>query len=232
MNARQVTDRATDAYEKLRELIVNGRLAPGTRIIETDIADRLGVSRTPVRAALQRLAQEGYITTDADGRRSRPAIAPLTREDAHELFNIVGLIEGLAARWTAELEDARRDVVVSDLREINEAYRKRSHERRPDFNALFELDDRFHRCYVEAGAGPRLLALHDSIKPQAERYIRVYISVLTAEIQISLKEHRAIVEAIDAAEADVAQRAVETNWRNAARRLSGVIEDVGERGSW
>lgn len=232
MSVRHGTDRATDAYEKLRELIVKGRLAPGSRIIETDIADRLGVSRTPVRAALQRLSQEGYITSDADGRRSRPAIAPLTREDAHELFNIVGLIEGLAARWTAELETERRDVVVSDLREINEAYKQRSHEKRPDFNALFELDDRFHRRYVESGSGPRLLALHDSIKPQAERYIRVYISVLTAEIQISLKEHRAIVEAIDAAEADVAQRAVETNWRNAARRLSGVIEDVGERGSW
>lgn len=232
MSVRHGTDRATDAYRKLRNLIVRGRLAPGSRVIETDIADRLGVSRTPVRAALQRLAQEGYITSDADGRRSRPAIAPLTREDAHELFNIVGLIEGLAARWTAELDTDRRDVVVTDLRAINEAYKQRSHERRPDFNALFDLDDRFHRRYVESGARPRLLALHDSIKPQAERYIRVYISVLTAEIQISLKEHRAIVEAIDAAEADVAQRAVETNWRNAARRLSEVIDDVGERGSW
>lgn len=232
MTPRKSMDRATDAYRKLRELIVRGRLAPGSRIIETDIADRLGVSRTPVRAALQRLSQEGYISSEGDGRRSRPAIAPLTWEDAEELFYIVGIVEGLAGRWTAELETARRDVVVRELRRINREYKKKSDEARPDFNELFELDDRFHRRYVEAGAGPRLLGLHDSVKPQAERYIRVYISVLTAEIQISVKEHNAIIEAIDAAEPDVAQRAVEQNWRNAAARLSRVIEDVGERGSW
>ncbi|MGH7542210.1 MAG: GntR family transcriptional regulator [Gemmatimonadota bacterium] len=226
------TDRATDAYEKLRELIVRGRLAPGSRIIETDIAKRLGVSRTPARAALQRLAQEGYIVSDGDGRRSRPTIAPLTWEDAEELFYIVGIIEGLAARWTAELEPAPHDRVVARLREANRRFAEKSHEKRPDFNELFSLDERFHRLYVEAGAGPRLLALHDSIKPQAERYARVYISLLTAQIPISVKEHNAIIEAIDAAEPEIAQRAVETNWRNAAARLSRVIADVGEWGSW
>ncbi len=228
----QPPDRVTDAYTKLRELIVRGRFAPGSRIIETDVADRLGVSRTPVRAALQRLAQEGYVVSDAEGRRSRLTVAPLTLEDAEELFHIVGIIEGLAGRRTAEEEGGGRDAAVADMRRINREYGKKADEARPDFNDLFDLDEAFHRRYVTAGAGPRLLALHDSIKPQAERYIRVYISALTDEIPISVKEHQAIIEAIDAAEPEVAQRAVEQNWRNAARRLSRVIEDVGERGSW
>src|SRR5688572_14725654 len=104
--------RPDQVYQKLRQLIIDGRLAPGTRVIETDVAERLGVSRTPVRGALQRLQQEGYIIASGTGQQSRLAVAPLTQEDARELFAIVGEIEGLGARWSAELaEDSRSSVV-------------------------------------------------------------------------------------------------------------------------
>jgi DNA-binding GntR family transcriptional regulator len=225
-------DRATQAYRQLRELIVHGRLAPGARIIETEVASRLGVSRTPVRAALQRLQQEGYIVSSGSGRQSRPSIAPLTREDARELFGIVGALEGLAARAAAALEDGIRLQHAQRLREINEEYLRMSRERRSDENRLFELDTRFHRYYVEMGAGPRLLALHDAVKPQAERYVRLYISALVDEIATSVAEHRVIVDAIAAGDEEGAERAVHTNWRNAAERLSRVIDTLGERGSW
>ncbi|HTG49133.1 MAG TPA: GntR family transcriptional regulator, partial [Gemmatimonadales bacterium] len=225
-------DRATQVYRQLRELIVHGRLAPGARIIETEVASRLGVSRTPVRAALQRLQQEGYITVSGSGRQSRPSIAPLTREDARELFGIVGALEGLAARAAAGLEDRIRIRHVERLRAINEEYLRMSRERRSDENRLFALDTRFHRYYVEMGAGPRLLALHDAVKPQAERYVRLYISALVDEIATSVKEHRVIVEAIAAGDGPGAEQAVHTNWRNAAERLSRVIDTLGERGSW
>src|SRR5690606_3496565 len=92
-------DRVSQAYRQLRELIIWGRLAPGTRIIETDVAARLGVSRTPVRSALQRLQQEGYIVASGTGQQSRLAVAPLTREDARELFAIVAEVEALGAQW-------------------------------------------------------------------------------------------------------------------------------------
>ena len=229
--ARRV-DRATEAYRQLRELIVQGRLAPGARIIETEVASRLGVSRTPVRAALQRLQQEGYIITSGSGRQRRPAIAPLTREDARELFGIVGALEGVAARAAAGLEDEVRAGHVERLRSINEEYLRMSRERRSDENRLFALDTHFHRYYVEMGAGPRLLALHDAVKPQAERYIRLYITALVDEIATSVEEHRVIVDAIAAGDGPGAERAVQANWRNAAERLSRVIDALGERGSW
>lgn len=226
------SDRSTQAYNRLRELIVHGRLAPGTRIVETELAERLGVSRTPVRAALQRLQQEGYIVAPASGRQSRPSVAPLTREDARELFAIVGEVEGLAARWAAELaNDARREL-VAELTETNEQYLRMARTPKADGNELFSLDTRFHRRYVEAGAGPRLLALHDAIKPQAERYIRLYIAALTEEIATSVQEHGVIVTAIASEDADAAQLAVQSNWRNAAQRLNRVIRTAGERGRW
>src|SRR6478672_9936126 len=93
--------RPQQVYERLRELIVDGRLAPGTRIVETEVAERLGVSRTPVRGALQRLQQEGYVVDSPTLQQTRPTVAPLTSEDAHELFLLVGALEGLAASRAA-----------------------------------------------------------------------------------------------------------------------------------
>jgi len=219
-------------YRKLRELIVRGQLAPGTRIIETDVAQRLGVSRTPVRGALQRLQQEGYIVDSPALQQSRPTVAPLTREDARELFSIVAEIEGLAARFAAQLPAAKREKLASELVSINEQFRKASAARQQNHNRLWELDERFHRRYVEAGAGVRLLTLHDAVKPQAERYERIYVSLLSRDLSPSIAEHLAIARAIKSGNADVAQSAVQNNWRNAAERLGAVISNVGERGQW
>ena len=223
-------DRGTQAYQHLRQLIVHGRLAPGSRLIETEVAERLGLSRTPVRSALQRLMQEGYITDPATGRQSRPFVAPLTQDDALELFHIVAEMEGLAAWGAAGSEN--RQAVVDDLNHINSELLSETWSRTPSRERIFQLDTRFHRCYVEGGAGPRLVALHDAIKPQAERYTRLYIDALLDQIDVSVEEHQVIVNAIDAGDADLAQSSVRTNWRNAAERLCGVIEQAGELGSW
>jgi DNA-binding GntR family transcriptional regulator len=221
--------RPQQVYERLRELIIAGRLAPGTRIIETDVAARLGVSRAPVRGALQRLQQEGYVVDSPMLRQTRPTVAPLTSDDARELFLLVGALEGLAAYRAASGPAVERTALATALSAINDAFSTASAAARPNHSRIFELDERFHRCYME-GSGPRLLALHDTVKPQAERYERLYVSMLTAELPTSVREHRAIVSAIKAGDADEAQRAVETNWRNAAERLAAVVAAAGERG--
>ena len=220
------------AYEQLRQLIVSGRLAAGSRVVEAEISERLGVSRTPARSAIHRLQQEGYITLGERSKDRRLIVAPLTQGDARELFEIVGQLEGLAARGAAALERAKRTPVVQQLRRLNSELGTTARRRRPDPIAIFDLDMAFHRCYVEAGAGPRLLGLHDATKPQAERYVRIYITSLIDEIATSVEEHNAIVRAIDAGDPLAAQQAVDTNWRNAAQRLSRVIDSLGERGSW
>lgn len=220
------------AYERLRDMIVHGGLAPGTRIIETEVADRLGVSRTPVRSALQRLQQEGYIVGSDRGQQSRPTVAALTKEDARELFGIVGELEGLAGRLAAVKPQKERARVTEDLTRVNAQLQAAFGAERPDHNQVFDLDMEFHRRFVEAGAGPRLLALHEAVKPQVERYERLYVSALVKEIRTSVEEHEAIIDGIRRGDPDAAQQAVQTNWRNAAERLSRVIASLGERGSW
>jgi DNA-binding GntR family transcriptional regulator len=225
-------DRIARTYEQLRELIIWGRLAPGSRVIESDIALRLGVSRTPVRSALHRLQQEGYISSIGRRKEQRLVIAPLTQEDARELFDIVGELEGLAARGLASREPEARSTIVAELRHLNNQLAQAAEAPRPDALKIFDLDTTFHRRYVEGGAGPRLIALHDAVKPQAERYVRLYTSALVDELAKSVDEHSVIVDRIDSGNADGAQRAVIRNWRNAAARLSRVIATLGERGSW
>ena len=225
--------RPDQVYQRLRDLIVQGLMAPGSRVVETEVASRLSVSRTPVREALQRLQQEGFVVGAPGAQQARLTVAPLTRADVHELLNIVGELEGLGARRAAELPTADRRMLTKELKALNTDFYKTGSARTPiDHGRLYEADERLHRRLVEAGAGPRLIALHDSVKPQVERYIRMYISMLTSDIRASVAEHDAIIDAVDAGAVDSAQHAVQLNWRHAAERIGKVIEVAGERGSW
>jgi DNA-binding GntR family transcriptional regulator len=224
--------RPEQVYLRLRDLIVQGLLAPGSRVVETEVATRLGVSRTPVREALQRLQQEGFVVGAPGAQQARLTVAPLTRTDVHELLNIVGELEGLGARWAAALPITERRALVKELKALNGEFHKTGRTAPIDHGRMYEADERLHRQIVIAGAGPRLIALHDSVKPQAERYIRMYISMLTSDIRASVAEHDAIIGAIESGQVDAAQTAVQTNWRHAADRIGRVIEVAGERGSW
>lgn len=225
------SDSVWRVYQELRRLIVTGQLPPGARIAERTVADRLDLSRTPVRSALHRLQQEGFVDSYGRGRNQRLVVAPLTQEDGREIMLIVGHLEGLAARTAAQLDGPRRTEVVKRLRAINRDLAAES-RRRVTVTRIFELDRLFHRAYVEGVIGPRLLALHSSIKPQVERYARLYISSLADELPTSVREHEAIIRTIAAGDPAAAQHAVETNWRNAADRLTRVIAEHGERGRW
>jgi DNA-binding GntR family transcriptional regulator len=225
--------RVNTAYQQLRELIVHGRLAPGSRVVEAELADRSGVSRTPVREALQRLQHEGLIVASRGGsNKSRLMVAPLTREDACELYSIIGRMEGLAGRGTAMLGPSLRRQLVRRLKVFNAALRKLARAGRQEANRIFELDLSFHRQIVEASAGPRMLALHHEIVPQAERYWRLYASAIVDQLGLSVAEHDRIIRAVEEGDADAAERRIILNWKKGAERLSKVIATLGERGSW
>jgi len=223
--------RTQATYRRLRELIIQGGLSPGRRLVETEVAEKLGVSRTPVRSALQRLEQEGYVEVRSGEGRDRPVVAPLTKRDARELFYLMGALEGLAARGCARLEEAGRERVVRELKRVNRqlAGFGVGDADRADW---FRLDTEFHGLYMEAAAGARVARLHATIHPQARRYVLAYVTMPHYESDVSVQEHRAIVAAIEAREPDWAEEAVESNWRNAEKRLRRAIEEMGERGSW
>lgn len=221
---------AAQAYDRVRDLIVSGQLSPGAPIIETEVAAMLGIQRSHLRQALLRLQETGFVTTSTIGTYSRTRVAPLTGADVQDLFDLVGAVEGLAARSAARLPAARRAKVARALTKANAELLASARETPADAVRLNDLDIEFHRLFVQDIASPRVHALHDAIKPQADRYERLYTHTLLNEIVLSVAEHEEIIAAIRAGDPDAAQRAVETNWRNAGERFVRVIAHAGERG--
>lgn len=219
------------ALHQVRELIVQGKLSPGTWIVEGELAKRLHLSRTPARAALQWLQQEGYIRVHRTANKSRMIVSPLTKEDANELYAIIGRIEGLAGRITATLPKAERMAIAQKLKTINQRLAE-IRNNPSEQGEIFDIDREFHRVVVESGSGPRLLNLHKMVEPQVERYWRLYASSIIGNLQSSIDEHSDIIAALIAGDANHMERSLQINWEKGRERLGKVIDVFGERGSW
>lgn len=220
------------AFQQIRELIVYGRLSPGSWIVEAELTEKLGMSRTPVRGALQWLQREGYVIEQKIRSKSRMIVAPLTREDASELYAIVGHLEGLAGRQAVALPKENRNQLLVTMRAINAKLQRIARTRDLAGESIFDLDTEFHRVIVEASAGPRLLQMHSGIKPQTERYWRLYASNIIDKLELSVAEHEAVINAIQKGDANAAEKALILNWVHGFERLAQLIAANGERGSW
>ena len=219
-------------YDALRDLIVRGRLLPGARLTEIDVAAQLGTSRTPAREALRRLQQDGLLvaaSAQAAGK-VRLVVAPMTRADVEELYHIAGALEGLVARKVAHLTAAERRELAGALAAAESAFRAAASQRRPDWQRLFETHDAFHRTFVERLAGPRLRAQLEVLRPQLDRYEFLYAPLLGARFDDTYAEHAAIVKAIGSGDPDRAEQAVRANWFQGAERLARAIAERGEAG--
>jgi DNA-binding GntR family transcriptional regulator len=219
------------AFQQIRELIVYGRLSPGTWVVEGDLAERLNISRTPVRAALHWLQRDGYVLEHRTANKSRIVVSPLTKEDAGELYGIIGHVEGLAGRNLAALPKPERVAIAQKLKALNQQLSVVA-KTTAGASSIFDLDHKFHAEIVTAGAGPRLKVLHKAIEPQAERYWRLYANSILQDLHVSVAEHEAILRALVAGDADELERALQVNWAKGCERLGRVIDVFGERGSW
>jgi DNA-binding GntR family transcriptional regulator len=218
-------------YAALRDLIVDGQLAPGTRVVETDLAPRLDVSRRTLQAALQRLKREGLIQR-VEGKRAPWSVAPLTDDDCREISDVMSAILGWAGRKAAELDDEARAALVAELNAVNDELGAIHSGGAAESGRAAELDVRFHDLILESIAGPRLRSIYETQKPTVERYARNYAAYLAATSETSGDEHRAIIDAIEDGDPDEAERASRQNWQNASDRYCEVMQSVGEQGTW
>jgi DNA-binding GntR family transcriptional regulator len=220
------------AFQAIRELIVLGKMSPGGWIAEADLAERLNMSRTPVRAAIHWLQREGYVLEQRNVSKSRMIVAPLTKEDANELYRIIGHLEGLAGRGVAEKPKRDRLELAKQLSKVNEKLLAIADGRGGHSGEIFELDRNFHRMIVTAGAGARLSTLHKAIEPQTERYWRLYASSIINALHASVDEHSEIINGVIAGDPIAVEMGLQNNWLKGAERLGHVIDMFGERGSW
>ena len=218
--------RISRAYEQLLQLIVYGRLPPGARIAEGPLAEMLGVSRTPVREAMQRLRQEGLLIEvgGGSGLRGRLAVAPLQRERMEEIYALAGAIEALAVRGLNKVDAAQREELAQRLETIEQAFHAEAGRPSPEYDRLFELHQAFHRTLVEAAAGPETRAVLGAIKPQLDRYEWFYAPMTGPDFTPTRREHAAIVEAVRRGDAQALEQAIRANYSNGGERMGPLIE--------
>ena len=189
------------AAERLRAMIVRGDLAPGEAIGEAELCAALGMSRTPLREALKLLATEGLVDLKAN-RSAR--VAPLRAEETDELFEAVAGIERIAAELAARRADAR---TLRSLRALQDRIER--HHGRGELADYFALNQRIHREIVEAAGNGVLAAAHGSLLARAERARLFAIAASSARWTESVDEHREILAALEARDAERAGRALE-----------------------
>lgn len=179
-------------YDAILSAILHGDLKAGEKLSETGLAERLGVSRTPVREAMRALAAEGFVNLSPN---SRFEITSFSRQDALEVLQIRRLLEGEVSRQAARKgtpDDIRR--LRENLEEMAQCIE--SEDGDVDYHFM-QLDIAFHRIIFEMAGNARMLRVSSAL---GDRLARFYVS-RNSDIQmyrICLQQHRNIVEAIAA----------------------------------
>jgi DNA-binding GntR family transcriptional regulator len=162
-------------YERLRRNIVSGELAPGSRIVELDIAAQMGTSQGPVREALQRLEREGLVQRQA---HSATFVTALELDEMYELFSIRSVIEGFAIRHTVECITDEQCDQLAHLADL-----MREEGQRGDMLGLTNYDMEFHRLICKWSGNATLLRAWDPLYSQIQRFVvrthRDYLATVT-----------------------------------------------------
>ncbi len=193
-------------FYRLREDILSGKYQDREELREVAIANELGVSRTPVREALRQLELEGLVQIIPN---KGACVSAISSTDVHDIYMIRARLEGLCARWVTEniteqaLEELEQNVYLADF-----------HAERNHLDQLAELDTQFHRILYSACNSKMLEHLLVDYHQYVMRIRKLTLSVHERGVA-SNNEHRAIMEAIKAKDADEAERLASEHIQNA-----------------
>jgi GntR family transcriptional regulator of vanillate catabolism len=219
--------------QRIRELIVEGVLPPGTRVAEAMIAERLGVSRTPVRNALPALASEGLL--EPAGKRGY-AVRHFTIDDSYRATEIRCVLEGYAARELAARQD--RGPIVASLRDILEEgddIFAKGYVVKEDEETYAAMNGRFHDLIMKGARDPLLSELIQRVysvpfvAPNVVASNRIPLNEIYPILMSGHRQHHAIVDAIESGQPDVAENLMRGHSTPARRTfgLEGVPTEVG-----
>jgi DNA-binding GntR family transcriptional regulator len=218
MTDRRLVPVNLDSYKPLRELVLeaireaikNGSLQPRERLMEIQLADELGVSRTPVREALRKLELEGFIVMVP---RKGAYVSDLTMKDVADVFEIRAALEGLAAALAAErITEEELETMERLLVEKGEAINL------DDMGKLVAVDTKFHEAMYQASRNERLSAIISNLREQIQRFRLTSLSI-PGRKEDSLREHRNLLEAIQARDIQLARQLAQEHIENAENVL-------------
>ena len=193
-------------FQTLRQSILTGQMEPGERLMEVQLAEELGVSRTPVREALRQLELEGLVQIIPN----RGAfVTGIQAQDVRDIYMIRARLEGLCARWACE------NITKEQMDEMEEnVYLAEFHAKKGNMEQMAELDNQFHRILYASGASKMLEHLLEDYHQYVMRIRRKTLSTPDRAIA-SNKEHHGIMEAIKANNPDLAEKLASEHMNNA-----------------
>ena len=192
-------------FQTLRQAILKGDLKPGERLLEVHLAERLGVSRTPIREAIRKLELEGLVLMIP---RKGAEVARISQKSLQDVLEVRRALEELAV----EIACARiREDGLKALRQINAQFVVMTEH--GDVQRITELDVEFHNQIYAATDNEKLQQLINNLQEQMYRYRMEYIKD-REKWPVIVKEHKAIIDALAARDAEEAKRAIRTHISN------------------
>lgn len=217
-----------DSYQPLREVVCEsirdairkGILKPGERIMEIQLAEELGVSRTPVREAIRKLELEGYVVMMP---RRGTYVANMSIRDISEIFEIRTALESLSNGLAAEritpeeLEHLQRLLVMIS-----------SYIETKDMDKIVETDIEFHDLLYHAARNSRLVGIISNLRDQLTRFRTLSMSY-PGRLEATLDEHRMIVEAIAQGDGRAAKKVAEKHMENSEKTLLKAMDAIKKK---
>lgn len=201
--------------ETIRDAIMTGALKPGEKVAEPELAERFGISRTPIREAFRQLESEGYLTVIP---RKGAVVVSFTEKDVEEFYAIKGILEGHAARKACG-KMGERD--LERLVAVNDKLRRLAVD--GDVKHYFKVHNDFHDIFLKAADNEMLYDLVTNLVNKFQR-LRYASLRLPGRMRVSVEEHDKIIEAFRKRDADKAERLVRKN----AEYGGKVLMDGGE----
>jgi len=206
--------------QSLRALIVAGQLPEGTQLVQRELAARLGVSQTPVRASIGRLEREGFVAVGSTGRAF---VSRLTREDFEEIYAARLGLEGLAARLGATAVEADGKAQMREL-----LSRLRAAAAKRDVDRYIALREDFYGTAYRASGRRRLVEEVERLYWRSERYNRLVLST-PGRIEESLGRYAAFLAACEENDGAGAERVVQESLRWGLASVAGDLPSELDR---
>ena len=189
-------------YEELKIQILTGAIVPGTRMMEVELAETMGVSRTPIREAIRKLEKEGLVTI----RPRRGAYASsISTQDMLEILEVRQNMEGLAAYFAASrMTPDQLDTLKQLSSKYNEAVKAGNTE------DMIEYDTKFHRCIVDSCNNKVLVQMIEQLQEMVLRFRYIYYDTFRRAENMP-EEHQAIYDAIACGDEDAARAAADVH---------------------
>lgn len=213
MREAQRTSLADQALEILRDEILSHRFPPGSRLTVRPLCDATGLSPTPIKAALMALTREGLVTLEP---YRGYFVSSIDDSDLLEIYELRQVLDGIAARRAADAPD--RAVLVAELRDLLEQQHACAGD--SDHRQYSELDIQFHRRILEHCRSPRLLTVTNDLMAQL-RLGRALSTSVPGQVERSLTEHAAIIDALEQGDGAAAEDLV----RRHVARASGALQE-------